>query len=178
MKAFLAMATSPSRGWRPKLPYLTVTLIWGLAYVRLFIDPTPHSPLLFNWTPSLPYRVALLSHDVRPPHRGELIIFAFDGPVQEAYPGLRGQPFFKIVRGLPGDRITVADHQVAVNGESMGAAKPHAWDGRPLTPITPGVIPAGHYYVQGTSPDSFDSRYRESGLVAADQVIGHVMPLF
>jgi conjugal transfer pilin signal peptidase TrbI len=40
------------------------------------------------------------------------------------------------------------------------------------------VIPPGYYYVQGTSPDSFDSRYRESGLVRADQVIGKVIPLF
>jgi conjugal transfer pilin signal peptidase TrbI len=32
--------------------------------------------------------------------------------------------------------------------------------------------------VQGTSPDSFDSRYRASGLVRAEQVLGTVVPLF
>ena len=42
----------------------------------------------------------------------------------------------------------------------------------------PTVIPPGHYYVQGTGPDSFDSRYRSSGLVRADQVIATVVPLF
>jgi conjugal transfer pilin signal peptidase TrbI len=40
------------------------------------------------------------------------------------------------------------------------------------------VIPPGHYYVQGTSLDSFDSRYRDSGLVRAEQVLGTVLPLF
>jgi conjugal transfer pilin signal peptidase TrbI len=40
------------------------------------------------------------------------------------------------------------------------------------------VIPPGHYYVQGTSADSFDSRYRASGLVRAEQVLGTVVPLF
>jgi conjugal transfer pilin signal peptidase TrbI len=40
------------------------------------------------------------------------------------------------------------------------------------------VIPPGSYYVQGSSPDSFDSRYRSSGLVRAEQVIGLVRPLF
>ena len=56
--------------------------------------------------------------------------------------------------------------------------KAHAYDHRPLAPIAPTIIPPGHYYVQGTSPDSFDSRYRDSGLVRAEQVIGVVVPLF
>ena len=74
--------------------------------------------------------------------------------------------------------VTVADRQVAVNGENVGIAKTHAYDHRPLAPIAPTIIPPGHYYVQGTSPDSFDSRYRDSGLVRAEQVIGVVVPLF
>ena len=47
-----------------------------------------------------------------------------------------------------------------------------------MAPIAATVIPLGHYYVQGTGPDSFDSRYRASGLVRADQVLGTVLPLF
>jgi hypothetical protein len=42
--------------------YLPIVAIWSLAYVRLFIDATPRVPILFNWTPSLPYRVAWLQH--------------------------------------------------------------------------------------------------------------------
>ena len=45
----------------------------------------------------------------------------------------------------------------------VGVAKTHSFNRRPLEPITDLVIPPGHYYVQGTSPDSFDSRYRASG---------------
>ena len=40
--------------------YVPVFAIWGLAYARLFVDPTPRVPVVFNWTPSLPYRVALV----------------------------------------------------------------------------------------------------------------------
>lgn len=40
------------------------------------------------------------------------------------------------------------------------------------------MIPPEHYYVQGHSVDSFDSRYRASGLVRAEQVLGTVVPLF
>jgi conjugal transfer pilin signal peptidase TrbI len=28
--------------------YTVVFAIWGLAFVRVFVDPTPHLPLLFN----------------------------------------------------------------------------------------------------------------------------------
>ena len=158
--------------------YLPVFAIWGFAYARVFIDPTPRVPVLFNWTPSLPYSVALLRYGPHDLQRGDYIVFAFAGEARSTYPGLNGQPFFKIVRGLPGDTVTVAGRVVAVNGEAVGTAKTHAYDRRPLDPIAATVIPPGHYYVQGTSPDSFDSRYRASGLVRAEQVLGTVVPLF
>ncbi len=162
--------------------YLPVFAIWALAYVRLFLDPTPRLPIVFNWTPSLPYRVAyrVTWTQSAPPtlHRGDYILFAFAGDAQQHYPGLRGQPFFKMVRGLPGDTITVQDRMVLINGESVGHAKAQTFDHRGLDPIQPTVIPPGSYYVQGSSPDSFDSRYRSSGLVRAEQVMGLVRPLF
>lgn len=158
--------------------YAPVFGIWVFAYVRLFVDPTPRVPVLFNWTGSLPCHVAWLQLGSRELRRGDYIVYAFDGEAQQAYPGLHGQPFFKIVRGLPGDRVRVDERVVSVNGEVVGTAKTHSFDRRPLEPITEIVIPPGHYYVQGTSPDSFDSRYRASGLVRADQVLGTVVPLF
>ena len=44
--------------------------------------------------------------------------------------------------------------------------------GEPLEPIVPGPIPSGRYYVQGTHPDSFDSRYRVNGLIRTEQIVG------
>jgi conjugal transfer pilin signal peptidase TrbI len=158
--------------------YLPIFTVWGFAYTRIFIDPTPRVPLLFNWTPSLPYVVALVQYGRHPLQRGDYVVFAFAGEARAAYPGLDGQPFFKVVRGLPGDAVTVSGRTVAVNGQIVGIAKTHSFDRRPLDPIAPTVIPPGHYYVQGTSADSFDSRYRASGLVRAEQVLGTVLPLF
>ncbi|MES2260954.1 MAG: conjugative transfer signal peptidase TraF [Pseudomonadota bacterium] len=156
-----------------------VLALWLLAFSRIFIDPAPHVPILFNWTPSLPYKVAVVRYgNWWPLHRGDFIIYAFDGQAQRIYPGLRAQPFFKQVIGLPGDRIAVVGNHVFVNEQDAGAAKPHTFDGHPLDPIEATVIPADHYYVHGTHPDSFDSRYRASGLVRADQVIGRVVPIF
>ena len=158
--------------------YLPIFAIWGLAYLRLFVDATPRVPVLFNWTPSLPYRVALLHPGSSTPHRGDFVVFAFEGDGSRRYPGLARQPFFKIVRGLPGDTISVDGREVRINGEPVGIAKTHAFDRRPLEPIAAGVIPPGWFYVQGLSLDSFDSRYRQSGLVKTEQVIGVVDPLY
>ena len=161
--------------------------VWMLAYVRVFVDPTPRLPLVFNWTSSLPYRVAWLHRDVgikgtdgtfRELQRGDQVVYAFDGDAQQAYPGLKGQPFYKVIRGLPGDQVSVEGRTVFINGEPVGIAKTHTFDKRTLRPIAPMVIPPGHYFVQGTATDSFDSRYSASGLIKAQQLLGRVTPLF
>jgi conjugal transfer pilin signal peptidase TrbI len=155
-----------------------VLAIWALACLRILVDPTPRLPLLFNWTPSLPYRIAWLTAGASAPlARGDYVLYRFDSAAAARYPGLAGQPFFKIVRGLPGDRVTVVDRDVFINGDFVGKAKPFAFDRRPLAPIEPVVIPPGHFFAQGTSDDSFDSRYASSGLVRLDRLIGKVRPI-
>jgi conjugal transfer pilin signal peptidase TrbI len=173
-RAMVLLLRHMRRRWYLHLP---VFAIWAFAYLRLFVDPTPRVPVLFNWTGSLPCHVAWLRDRPASIQRGDYVVFAFDGEAQLIHPGLQGQPFFKIVRGVPGDRVTVADRTVSINGEVVGIAKTHSFDRRPLKPIADVVIPPGHYYVQGTSPDSFDSRYRASGLVRDEQVLGTVVPL-
>lgn len=162
----------------PRTLVLLLAAIWGLAYGRLFLDPTPRLPLLFNVTASLPYTVALKLPGGGPYARGDFVVYAFAGDARRAYPGLAGQPFFKRIRGIAGDRVTVCGRMVYVNDEAVGVAKPHTFDGRPLAPIAATVIPPGHVYVQGSSADSFDSRYRASGLVREQQILARVQPLF
>lgn len=158
--------------------FAPVLAIWVLAATRLLVDATPRVPLLFNWTPSIPHLIAWLRPVPQELHRGDYIVYAFDGEAKRNHPGLHGQPFFKIVRGLPGDVIDVRGRVILINGEAVGIAKTHTRDRRSLEPLLPTVIPTGHYYVQGTSPDSFDSRYRSSGLVRFDQMIGVALPLW
>jgi len=156
-----------------------VVLIWTLALFRLFVHHMPLLPVMFNWTPSIPYRMVYVDYGARSLLRGDLIVYRFAGQAGEKdYPGLKAQPFFKRVVGLPGDRITVVGRDVSVNGVFVGRAKTHAFDRRALEPIAPTVIPPGYLYVQGTSVDSFDSRYLSSGLVAARDVEAKVHPIF
>lgn len=158
--------------------YGLVGVIWALAMLRVFADHTPRLPVLFNNTPSLPYKVALVRYGVKQFVRGDYIVYAFDGSAQQYFPGLKGQPFFKVIRGVAGDRVDVRGREVFVNGASVGMAMPYALKRVTLLPIAPSVIPPGYFYVQGTSVDSFDSRYSISGLVRADQIVAAVQPLF
>lgn len=163
---------------RHRSVFIIVAGVWVLALIRLFAHHVPVVPLLFNWTPSLPYKVAFVDYRSAPIGRGDLVVYAFEGPAgQQAYPGLRHQALFKRVAGVAGDVVTVQGREVFVNGVSVGLAKTHTFDRRPLEPIGPTVIPAGQLYVQGISPDSFDSRYSLSGLVRVQDVKSRVIPL-
>ena len=158
--------------------FAILALVWVLAVMRLFVHHTPVVPVLINWTPSVPYRVVYVDYFDRSLGRGDLIVYTFEGQAAERdYPGLRHQPFFKRIAGLPGDAVTVKDREVFVNGVRVGRAKTQTFDRRPLEPIDSTVIPPGFLYVQGTSPDSFDSRYRSSGLVRQQDVKAKVRPL-
>ena len=170
------LATDLRRRW---YFFAALGLIWALALVRLFVHHMPVLPVMFSWTPSLPYRMVYIDYGSRTIHRGDLIVYSFAGQAGEKdYPGLKAQPFFKRVVGMPGDEVTVVGRDVFVNKVLVGRAKTHTFDRRPLEPISPCVIPPGHLYVQGTSPDSFDSRYRSSGLVAVRDVEAKVRPIF
>ena len=158
--------------------FAILALFWVLASMRLFVHHTPVVPVLVNWTPSVPYSIVYVDYFDRTLSRGDLVVYSFEGQAAERdYPGLQHQPFFKRVVGLPGDAVTVRDREVFVNGRPVGRAKTHTFDRRPLEPIESIVIPPGFLYVQGTSADSFDSRYRSSGLVRHTDVKAKVRPL-
>lgn len=142
---------------------------WQLHGIIAVVMAAAYPHLLFNLTPSLPYVLAVLERGASV-KRGDLIVFRFAGG--EIGPYLRGQWFFKRVVGLPGDRVRVEGCQVFINASAVGFAKPRTHTGELLEPIAPGPIPPGHYYVQGTHPDSFDSRYRVNGLIRTEQIIG------
>jgi conjugal transfer pilin signal peptidase TrbI len=145
--------------------YLPLVLAWSVA----------QHYLLFNWTRSLPYSVVWLDPTFTFA-RGDLIVYRFDGEILMHLK--KGQRFFKRIVGVPGDRVSVEDRRVLVNGADVGIAMRYTLDGHRLDPLEPGVIPPGYLYVQGTHEMSFDSRYRESGLVHVSQIIGKVHVIF
>ncbi|TFW13388.1 conjugative transfer signal peptidase TraF [Massilia arenosa] len=163
---------------RPRVSTLVATISVAAVCWRLLVNHTPLTPLVFNISDSLPYRVGWLHRGCYSPARGDFVVYAFNGPAVRMKPGLQGQPFFKKVAGVAGDIVQVSGQQVFINSAPVGVAKTHTHDGKALRPTNAGPIPDGFFYAQGMSADSFDSRYLESGLVPITNVIGRVTPLF
>ena len=87
-------------------------------------------------------------------------------------------PYLKTVRGLPGGRVALGPARtIVVDGHVLGTVKIRARDGRPLEAITPGTVPAGHYFLLGPHRDSHDSRYAEIGFVPRARIRARAVPL-
>jgi hypothetical protein len=148
----------------------------GLCPALHRCDAAGARALQLDAEPALSRRLAAAR--TAPLQRGDFIVFSFAGEAQARYPGLRGQPFFKIVRGLPGDAVTVAGRHVAINGEVVGVAKtaglrPAAARRRLRPPSSRrALLRAGH------QPRLLRLALPDSGLVRAEQVLGVVVPLF
>lgn len=107
------------------------------------------------------------------PQRGDIVVFhpPFDGPV-----------LIKRIVGMPGDKLSVKDGVLYVNGRAQSEPYVLQTDGGqvPTNPFTNGkpwalqepyVVPAGSYFMMGDNRiNSGDSR--EFGPVARDQMVG------
>lgn len=104
---------------------------------------------------------------------------AFWPPQNQLY---RNTWFVKYLRGQGGDVVrvdTLQDHfLVYINDVYVGPAFRESESGKELTPIPPGVIPAGKYFVWAPHPRSFDSRYSDIGYIDESDFIGRAIRLF
>ena len=89
-----------------------------------------------------------------------------------------GIRFTKYLSGIAGDEIRQLDKWVWVGGKGVGSLNPQTIKGEKLTPIKHEVIPQGYVFLSASHPRSFDSRYQEFGLVAADKVVGWAIRLW
>ncbi len=138
-----------------------------------------HVCLLYSTTASLPHRTFLKLKRMSPQKDGYT---CFDSPWY-------GGNVVKKIVGVAGDRIVYdlegnlwikpprTARRQARPGLKVGTQKKQAKDGRPLTPIKPGIIPRGMVFVMGSHERSFDSRYEEMGLIPLHALQGRVIGL-
>ena len=129
--------------------------------------------IAFNLTESLPGTLFLIERGTLP-SRGDLVAFRWqlNGP----YP--QGSLFVKRLIGMPGSIVSTRDRDFFVDGHPVGRAKERARTGELLEIGAVGTIPEAHYYVAGEHPDSLDSRYRLTGWVARQQIVGRAHRIF
>ena len=126
-----------------------------------------------NLTESLPGTIFLVEKGVMP-ERGELVAFRWEPD----WPYPHGSIFVKKLIGLPGSVITAKGRDFFVDDDPVGRAKERARTGEALDIGPTGHIPDGCYYVAGTNPDSLDSRYRLTGWINRNQIIGKAYRIF
>jgi len=144
-----------------------VFLVWVVLSKGLALLPR------YNLTASMP-EGWYLPLPARPLERGEVVLacpppWVYHLGSRRGYiPLLKGAcpngsvPFFKFVAGLPGDRLTLRGHRIAVNGCVLRHSRIEARDpsGRALPHrLHAGIIPWGNVLLLGNSRRSFDGRY-------------------
>ena len=147
--------------------------LYGLASA-IFAWAFCHYRLALNMSNSLPESMYLVVLGKQPTRVGQYV--AFEWQRDQFY--RRDWLFVKRVAGLPGQCVTVAQRSVYIDGKLAGYAKPVSRRGVPLAPIAAGVIPAGYVYAAASHPDSLDSRYRVTGLIATSRIVGTAYAIF
>lgn len=128
----------------------------------------------------LPYK-AMLLHQVKPKtiERGDFITFQ---PQQNRMTErFNNQYITKMVGGVAGDEIKVAQGILYINGKEFGkldiadkAAKALHVDEKSFERTV--TVPSGYLFMVGTMPRSFDSRYW--GFLPISEVVGTAYPIY
>ena len=134
---------------------------WWILYIFLFAILLTQVKLIYITSESVPYSCCLQLYNVEP-EIGDLCVLDFHSPDSDKVTTL-----VKYVAGKAGDQIHVRDRKVFVNGRFVGEAKANN-----LTPIDDMTIPNGFVFVMGTHENSFDSRYKEFGLIKEKDLHG------
>jgi conjugal transfer pilin signal peptidase TrbI len=148
---------------------------WLLSFFiiisAIFFD---HINIIFNYTHSLPQKIFIVdlrNHNLR---IGDYVAFK-----AKSLPNARDNTrIIKRITGISKDIIQVKNYLVYRNHNPIAKINYHQAFWGEIHPINNIVIPQGCYFVQGISVTSFDSRYKEFGLVCQPQIIGKAYPLF
>lgn len=159
---------------------------WGkflakMALVALIIG------VAFAWFESR-YRIGIDSQIIRcfPDHKYFLVDLKQPEPVRDrivAYRSSGLQPFFedgtlmgKIIKGMPGDHITINSDGVFINGEHLADGFPllDRLDATEESLYRDEIIPDNHYFLMAPAPESYDGRYW--GYIKGEQLVGKATP--
>lgn len=132
--------------------------------------------IIFNCTNSLPETVFIANVGDK-----NLQINDFVVAYSKGLPNLPDNiQLIKLIAGIPNDVISYKSDMLYINNKiccKVNAKKAIWGDIHPIT-LTQMKIPNGCYFVKGKSSNSFDSRYKEFGLICKEQILGKAAPLF
>ncbi|MBA4118837.1 MAG: signal peptidase I [Candidatus Puniceispirillum sp.] len=145
-------------------------LSWAGGSLAVLLTFQFHGHFSINGSDSLPEKIFYVSNFK--PHFplkvGELVTFKHPSiPVT----------LLKRVAGIPGERVTHGNGITYVEGRPIGKTLAQTKNGKSLHPGFTGKIPEGFLFVSGTHARSFDSRYKEMGLIPEEAILGKAWAL-
>lgn len=148
------------KDWKKGVVAFFVTYVfWGLLNDNIQI--------LRNTSQSLPYHVFLYFPKMKA-GRGDITVYKFND-----------QYIIKKISGIAGDYITHGkDGAVFVCSDKIGLPVKEDSKGVQLYPIAEGMIPEGYVFLSGTHKRSYDSRYKNVGLIQESGLRGKAIALF
>jgi len=126
--------------------------------------------LVINHTKSLPFHFVIIKKNQIPSEVGQIFVFrVLNNPT---YNNLEVK-FIKILEGKEGDSIAVDEERnLLINDRIIGAVKTVSLKGKPLEALDSGIIPPHKFFAYAPHIDSYDSRYKEIGLIDEKNIIG------
>ena len=131
-------------------------VIW-LAFIKII---SLKYNIAISSTPSLPYALFILDkkYDFKEIKKDAIIAFKYPGKNKYVYN--HNDLFIKIIKCVPGDYLRVFDKKYYCNKKYIATALDKDSQGKKIDNFKfNGIIPKGKYFVIGTHPRSFDSRY-------------------
>lgn len=132
----------------------------------------------FNNTDSISGRAFVIIKKSYPHKKMDKIIFK----INNLHTHYRDKTLIKRVLGFEGERVTVKDGYIYLNGENLGKIKSQSLAGNPLYSLIKDqqtiIIPKNHYFVYSPHRDSYDSRYKSMGLISKKKVMGVAYEIF
>jgi len=149
-------------------------LIVVIAVIAVSVLATKYK-VVMNHDGSLPINGVLVKVGQIPTKNDE--IFVFDVRNNPHFKSAEIQ-FIKHVGGFAGNQIKVREREVYVADRPIGFAKTHSRKGVPLTITEEQVIPEHKFFAYTPHEYSFDSRYKDIGLVDEKDIVGTALLTF
>ena len=132
----------------------------------------PYGFFSINWTTSLPGTFLWVDKTAKP-KLGDIAAF-YPPKGHKLHQDLW---FGKVIVGQAGDEVQIENNRVSINGRDFGEVKHRTLHGAPLEPANSGVIPDEHVFMWTPHERSYDSRYKDIGLIHEDAIFGRLVRL-
>jgi conjugal transfer pilin signal peptidase TrbI len=144
-------------------------LLATILILSLFAMIPRNYEFVINHSGSLPYNVVVIKKGTLPTAADQIFVsFVRDNPVYKS----KEVKFIKLLGGKEGDEIKVIGRDISINDKVIGTAKLTSLKGDALTMTAAGKIPAHKFFAYTPHIDSYDSRYKEIGLIDEKDIIG------